>query len=75
VTILGNKLNLKVLYPINDHPDLVQPHLPIGLDDQRIILNKLYDLVLKTTKNQEELECSWQVLAQQELPTRFFFER
>ena len=42
----------------------VQPHLPIGLDDQRSILNQLYDLFLKTATGREEIECSWKLMAQ-----------
>ena len=47
-------------------PQADQPHLEIGLNNQRIILNQLYNLVITTIETQEELERSWQILFQEE---------
>jgi hypothetical protein len=46
-------------------PQADQPHLEIGLNNQRIILNQLYNLVITTIETQEELERSWQILVQE----------
>jgi adenylate kinase len=43
-----------------------QPHLEIGLNNQRSILHQLYNLVIMTTETREELERSWKILVQEE---------
>jgi hypothetical protein len=47
-------------------PQADQPHLEIGLNNQRSILHQLYNLVITTTETHEELERSWQILVQEE---------
>jgi hypothetical protein len=48
-------------------PNPIQPHVLFGLDDQRIVLNKLYKLSLQTARNRVELEQSWRVLAREDI--------
>jgi hypothetical protein len=43
-----------------------QPHLEIGLNNQRSILHQLYNLVISTAQTREELEGSWKILVQEE---------
>jgi hypothetical protein len=43
-----------------------QPHLEIGLNNQRRILHQLYNLVIETTQAQEELERFWKILVHEE---------
>jgi hypothetical protein len=43
-------------------PQADQPHLEIGLNNQRSILHQLYNLVIMTVETREELERSWQIL-------------
>jgi hypothetical protein len=40
-------------------PHADQPHLEIGLNNQRRILHQLYNLVIMTVDTMEELEISW----------------
>jgi hypothetical protein len=41
------------------HASPRQLHILFGLDDQRIIVNQLYNLALQTTRTQIELNQSW----------------
>jgi hypothetical protein len=45
-------------------PQTDQPHLEIGLNNQRSILHQLYNMVIMTVETHEELERSWHILAQ-----------
>ena len=45
------------------HTNLVQPHIPFGLDDQQIILNQLYRLALNTSTSNEEVEIMCDILS------------
>jgi len=47
-------------------PQADQPHLEVGLNNQRSILHQLCNLVITTTDTKEELERSWQTLVQEE---------
>ena len=40
-------------------PAALQPNIEPGLANQTHIASNLFDLILKTANNQEELECSW----------------
>jgi hypothetical protein len=43
-----------------------QPDLEIGLNNQRIVVHQLYNLVITTSQTREELEGSLQILVQEE---------
>jgi hypothetical protein len=47
-------------------PEPNQPQIQVGLRDQRSILHQLYDLTITTTRSHEELERTWEALAQEE---------
>lgn len=49
------------------HHDQVRTHIQIGLDDQRSILNYLYQLALSSARTHEELERYWNTLSHEEL--------
>ena len=42
-------------------------HVPFNLEDQKSILNQLYQLSFDTAMDWEELEITWDVLSQEEL--------
>ena len=46
----------------------VQPQIPLGLDDQRSILNQLYRLAFNTATSREELEIAWDFLSHEKHP-------
>jgi hypothetical protein len=56
-------------------PATVQPNIEPGLANQTHIASNLFDLILKTTNNREELERSWEAIerdiaAQEQLEVR-----
>jgi hypothetical protein len=56
-------------------PAVVQPNIEPGLANQTHIASNLFDLILKTANNREELESSWEAIerdiaAQEQLEVR-----
>ena len=56
-------------------PVAVQPNIDPGLANQTHITSNLFDLILQTANNWEELECSWaaierDIVAQEQLEAR-----
>ena len=56
-------------------PATVQPNIEPGLANQTHIASNLFDLILKTANNREELERSWETIerdiaAQEQLEVR-----
>ena len=43
-------------------PAAVQPNIEPGLANQTHIASNLFDTILKTAANWEELECSWEAI-------------
>ena len=47
-------------------PQANQAQLEIGLNNQRSILDQIYNIAITTTRTREELERSWKTLVQEE---------
>ena len=45
-------------------PAATQPNIKPGLSNQTHIALNLFDIILKTANNREELECSWAAIEQ-----------
>ena len=56
-------------------PAAVQPNIDLGLSNQMHIASNLFDIILQTANNREELECSWaaierDIVTQEQLEAR-----